>query len=54
MAVQEKLRVKGTEEFRVPTENDVVVGNQIVGTDPDPQVRAQIKRDAGEGTDGNN
>lgn len=46
MAEQEKLRVKGTDDFRVPTDNDVVHKNEIIGTDPDANVRLQIKKDA--------
>jgi hypothetical protein len=46
MSDGEKKRVKGTDEFRVPTENDVVYGDEIIGSDPDEHVRMQILRDA--------
>ncbi len=39
-------------EIRVPGPNDVVVNGMIVGTDPDPAVRAQIARANGDETQG--
>jgi hypothetical protein len=39
-----KDRLTGQE--RDVTENDVVVNGEIVGTDPDPNVREQLRREA--------
>lgn len=41
----------GTNKPRDVTANDVVLDGRIVGTDPDPNVRAQLLREANEGTD---
>ena len=54
MADPVPLPVKGTDEYRVPTENDVVLNGQIVGSDPDPQVRLTLlKQASAEGNDAN-
>lgn len=36
----------GTNQLRDVTDNDVVVNGRIVGTDPDPNIRAQLLREA--------
>ena len=41
------LPVAGSSESREVTENDVVFNDQIIGTDPDENVRLQILKDAG-------
>ena len=46
-----KLPVKGTGELKEVDEFDVVVGNEIVGRDPDPSIREQLKREAELGLD---
>jgi hypothetical protein len=41
----------GTNKLRDVTPNDVVVNGRIVGTDPDPNIRAQLLREADKGED---
>lgn len=43
---KEQARDQGTGELRDVTENDVVLNGVIVGADPDPNIRAQILREA--------
>lgn len=51
----DKLPVEGSTETREPDEQDVVVNGVIVGRDPDPNVRANIRRDKERGnTDSGN
>jgi hypothetical protein len=45
------LPVRDTDTSRVVTENDVVSSGQIVGTDPDENVRLQLLKDADERND---
>lgn len=46
------LPVAGSSESRVVEENDVVYNGEIIGADPDANVRLQILKDAGAGTAG--
>lgn len=46
------LPVKGTERTKVPDDNDVVVNGVIVGSDPDPKIRAEIRRTNGDESGG--
>ena len=39
----------GTNKPRDVTPNDVVLNGKIVGTDPDPRIRASLLREAQEG-----
>jgi hypothetical protein len=41
-----KYPVKGTDEVREATENDVILSDEIIGTDPDPNVRATLLHEA--------
>ena len=47
------LPVKGKDEKRVPTENDVVWNGEIVGSDPDEEVRQALLKDAQSGSGDN-
>lgn len=43
------MKVRGTSESRAVNENDVVLNGEIIGSDPDENVRLQILKDGGDG-----
>lgn len=47
--MSDKVKVRGTDEEREPTENDVVVNGEIVGSDPDANVRESLRKQAESG-----
>lgn len=46
------LKVRGTEESREVEENDVVSGGEIIGSDPDENVRLEMLKRDGSGDAG--